>query len=236
MTIKLPERKREPSLSSRPAASQSEPATESESVCKYLSDHPDFFDQNPELLNKMHVPHIERGSAVSLVERQVKNLRSDNHELNQQLQELLDIARENDRLAIRLHRFTLKLLGCENYEDVLSSIRTELEEIFKIDQVVLVFDGDSDQTHDLIKKLFTADAVATCFTDPDRGCFQALYNQHKLQSQEIRSSVVLPLGGSTTTGLLALGSTDEQRFRPGMSTTYLNRLTDLINLILAVHR
>jgi len=233
MTIKLPERKLEPSLSSAPSSSKSEPATESEFVSRYLSDHPDFFDQNPDLLNKMHVPHIERGSAVSLVERQVKNLRSDNHELNQQLQELLDIARDNDQLAIQLHRFTLKLLECDTYKDVLSGIKTELEEIFKIDQVVLNLDQDSDQTRDLIKKLFTTDAVTTCFTDPDKGCFQALYN---LQSQEIRSSVVLPMGGSTTSGLLALGSTDEQRFRPGMSTTYLNRLADLINRILAARR
>ncbi|MFV1993759.1 MAG: DUF484 family protein, partial [Acidiferrobacterales bacterium] len=78
MTIKLPERKLEPTLSSKPLSSQNESATESESVSKYLADHPDFFDQNPELLNKMHVPHVERGSAISLVERQVKNLRSDN--------------------------------------------------------------------------------------------------------------------------------------------------------------
>ena len=229
MTIKLPERKLEPSLSSAPSSPQNEPATENETVYKYLSDHPDFFDQNPELLNKMHVPHVERGSAISLVERQVKNLRSDNHELNQQLQELLDIARENDQLAVQLHGFTLKLLECVTYEDVLSGIKIELEEIFKIDQVVLVFSGDSDQPHDLIKKLFTRDAVTTCFIDPDKGCFQVLYD---LQSQEIRSSVVMPLGGSTTTGLLALGSIDEQRFRPGMSTTYLNRLADLINHIL----
>jgi len=231
MTIKLPERKLEPSLSSAPP-SQGEPMTESEIVHKYLSDHPDFFDQNSGLLSKMHVPHVERGSAVSLVERQVKNLRSDNHELNQQLQELLEIARDNDQLAIRLHRFTLKLLECESHENVLSGIKTGLKEIFKIDQVVLVFDKSSD----LIEKLFTTDAVTTCFIDPEKGCFQALYNQHELQSQEILSSVVLPLGGSTTTGLLALGSTDEKRFRPGMSTTYLNRLADLINHILAVRR
>ncbi len=236
MTIKSPERKLEPTLSSKPFSSQNESASESESVSRYLADHPDFFDQNPELLNKMHVPHVERGSAISLVERQVKNLRSDNHELNQQLQELLGIARENDQLAIRLHRFTLKLLECDTYEDVLSGIKIELEEIFKIDQAVLLFDKSSDQTRKLIKKLFTTDAVTTCFNDPDKGCFQDLYNQHNLQSQEIRSSVVLPLGGSKTTGLLALGSTDEQRFRPGMSTTYLNRLADLINHILAARR
>lgn len=245
MTIKLPERK----LSTR----SEESLPDSEAVSQYLYDHPGFFEQYPELLNNLRLPHTERGSAISLVERQIRNLRSNSKELNQKLQALLDIARENDRLADRLHHFTLTLLECNSLKEVLSAIKSGLVEKFGIEQVVIRFDlnlsankhyekislddineekdGIHLETSTLLEKIFNTNVppVPVCFNHAEKGYFQALFD---LQSNTISSSVVLPLGGHPATGLLALGSTDVQRFRPGMSTMYLTRLTDLINGVL----
>lgn len=248
MTVKLPERK-------LPAAPEKS-LPDGESVSQYLFDHPDFFEKRPDLLNNLRLPHAERGSTISLVERQVQNLRSDSKELNQKLQALLNVARENDHLAERLHHFTLTLLKCNSLAEVLSAIKTGLVDDFGIEQVVLKFDLDDPanknykklalddfekqqdskdiETSALIEKIFTKDAAPApvCFNNADKGYFHALFD---MKTDVIYSSIVLPLGKKTITGLLALGSHDKQRFQPGMSTMYLTRLSDLINVVLVSH-
>jgi len=217
----------------------------SEAVFNYLSEHPGFFEQFPELLNNLHIPHTGRGTAVSLVERQVLALRTSNRKLTHQLQELIEVARANDVLADRLHRFTLTLLKCQSLEDLLSEIKFGLAEKFVIDQVVIRFGtggipnnsseisalvdvaGEPD-TDALLKKIFPAnkETVPVCIGLDEEELFRGLF---ETTASSIKSSVILPLGGDPVSGLLALGSTDEKRFSTGMSVMYLKRLTDIIN-------
>ncbi len=44
---------------------------EDQLVYQYLLEHPAFFQQHPELLARLRLPHAQRG-AVSLVERQLE--------------------------------------------------------------------------------------------------------------------------------------------------------------------
>jgi len=50
---------------------------------------------------------------------------------------------------------------------------------------------------------------------------------------EVRACALIPLGGTTAEGLLALGSHDVARFHAGMGTVYLARLGDLLSRALA---
>jgi len=43
------------------------------------------------------------------------------------------------------------------------------------------------------------------------------------------SVALVPLGDKGSVGLLALGSTDRDRFHPGMSTEFLARMGDLVS-------
>ena len=76
---------------------KTKPALTKRQVAAYLKAHPDFFKGQDELLTQMSIPHV-RGSAISLVERQLLVLRERNTEMSQRLNHLLDVARENDRL------------------------------------------------------------------------------------------------------------------------------------------
>jgi hypothetical protein len=50
----------------------------------------------------------------------------------------------------------------------------------------------------------------------------------------MRSRALLPLGAAEAPwGLLVLGSSDPERYRPGMGTTYLERLAELAEALLA---
>ena len=41
-------------------------------IARYLRTHPQFFDQHPELLESINVPHPYGGRAIPLAERQTK--------------------------------------------------------------------------------------------------------------------------------------------------------------------
>ena len=48
------------------------------------------------------------------------------------------------------------------------------------------------------------------------------------EAPNIGSVAMIPLGGQPPLGLLALGSVDRDRFHPGMSTEFLQRMGELI--------
>jgi uncharacterized protein YigA (DUF484 family) len=49
------------------------------------------------------------------------------------------------------------------------------------------------------------------------------------EANEIGSVALVPLGEKGALGLLALGSSDRDRFHPGMSTEFLARLAELVS-------
>ena len=72
----------------------------------------------------------------------------------------------------------------------------------------------------------------TLFANGKPRCGQARDSQREFlfgpEAAEIGSVALVPLGDKGSVGLLALGSTDRDRFHPGMSTEFLSRMADLI--------
>ena len=66
---------------------ESQPPGE-KAVADYLRDNPDFFQNNTSLLATLQIPH-GCGSAVSLVEHQVRVLRDQNRQLKRKLMDLV---------------------------------------------------------------------------------------------------------------------------------------------------
>src|SRR4030081_1958935 len=84
--------------------------TEEESVSADLQHNPDFFERHHAVLARLRLPHVRGGSTVSLVERQIEVLREKHAALENKLAELVRVARGNDVIADKLHRFTKRLL------------------------------------------------------------------------------------------------------------------------------
>jgi uncharacterized protein YigA (DUF484 family) len=51
-------------------------------------------------------------------------------------------------------------------------------------------------------------------------------------ASEVGSVALIPLGAKASIGFLAIGSNDADRFHPGMSIDFLNRLGDLVSAAL----
>ena len=91
---------------------QTDQELDAQQVADYLRRHPAFFAEYDELLPELIIPH-QPGQAVSLVERQVKLLRERNIDVRHRLNQLMDVARENDRLFEALAAACRSVSSCE---------------------------------------------------------------------------------------------------------------------------
>src|SRR5277367_6797786 len=108
-------------------------------VAEYLQTYPDFFERNSALLAKLRLPHLrDVGATVSLVERQVEVLRERNQSLERKLKELVDVARANDALAVRIHRLSQRLIRAHTLLETINAVEASLREDFDAMHSVLV--------------------------------------------------------------------------------------------------
>ena len=80
-------------------------------VAQFLKANPQFFDQNPQLLESIYVPHPHGGRAIPLTERQIVSLREKVKALEAKLGEFVRFGEDNDAIGEKVHRLSLALLG-----------------------------------------------------------------------------------------------------------------------------
>src|SRR6185369_17166035 len=118
--------------------------TDEERIERYLTLNPDFFERHQAVLARMRLPHMRTGSTVSLVERQVEVLREQKTDADRRLAEFVAVARANDQLADRIHRFTRRLLRAPTAVVALASLEASLREDFDAFHSVLLLTTPSD--------------------------------------------------------------------------------------------
>src|SRR6476659_426066 len=118
--------------------------TDDERIERYLTLNPDFFERHQALLARMRLPHMRTGSTVSLVERQVEVLREQKTDSDRRLAEFVAVARANDQLADRIHRFTRRLLRAPNATTAVATIEASLREDFEAFHSVLLLTAPGD--------------------------------------------------------------------------------------------
>ncbi|MGH8138592.1 MAG: DUF484 family protein [Steroidobacteraceae bacterium] len=212
--------------------------TEEESIAAYLQHNPEFFERHHAVLARLRLPHARGGSTISLVERQIEVLREKHTAVEVKLAEFVRVARANDALADKLHLFTRRLLRAGSREAVIETMESSLRVDFDAIHSVLVLIGvHSDLPPQRFVRTVRADdpslkSFETLFANGKPRCGQARDSQREFlfgtDANDIGSVALVPLGEKGSIGLLALGSTDRDRFHPGMSTEFLARMADLI--------
>jgi uncharacterized protein YigA (DUF484 family) len=215
--------------------------TDEERIERYLTLNPDFFERHQPLLARMRLPHMRTGSTVSLVERQVEVLRDQKTDADRRLAEFIAVARANDQLAERIHRFTRRLLRATTAASAMTALEASLREDFDAFHSVLLLTAPVASLADtefepFLRKLPADDANMRTFeallaTGKPR-CGQVRDTQRDFlfgpEAASIGSVALVPLGEAGSLGLLALGSAERERFHPGMSTEFLKRMGELI--------
>lgn len=216
-------------------------------VGRFLEQTPDYFLRHPELLAALALPHPETGRAVSLVERQVRVLRDRNDRLAGELHDLIAIARDNDQLSERSHRFALAMIEAGSLDEVLDTAHDMLRQEFGIDAVALrltgnprppcprreFVDGDGAAVLDALHaRLGERNRQPLCGASLDPAVLATLFGE---QAAEVQSTAVVDMSRHALRGVLALGSRDPQRFRVDMGTVYLARLGELLMAAVVRH-
>ena len=111
---------------------------EEQAVVQYLHRNADFFEHHPQLLARLRLQHPRNGSTVSLIERQVEVLREKIQTQEQKLAEFVHVARDNNVLAEKIHRFTRRLLRTTGAGAAITEIEASLREDFDTFHAVLV--------------------------------------------------------------------------------------------------
>jgi hypothetical protein len=223
---------------------QPDPSWSAEAVAAYLAEHPDFLQNHPELLVDLIIPH-PTGSAISLIERQVQVLREKQAATERQLRQLIEVARDNDRLAERMHKLALALLDCATLGEVIGAVHDNLSGAFEADRVaLLLFD-------DRVSGPTLENARWLSARSPELAEFENILNSRKPicgrlttaqlgglfgpEPSALGSAVVIPLAETEPFGLLGIGSRDVERFQHGMGITFLQQLGRLVSHALSRH-
>jgi uncharacterized protein YigA (DUF484 family) len=213
-----------------------------EVVASYLRKHPDFFTNHPDLLEEVELKH-ESGSASSLIERQVEQLRASNLDLSKQLSRLVQVASDNEQLMSRLHRLTLDLMTIDSRREFFTQLGNSLLNDFNADILqICLFDEAAAQAAG-------EDVMAIAIDDPalepfrvqleKSGTVCGRLGEQKLEflfgskARWVQSAAVVPIGENGAEGLMAIGSSDPTRFYPGMGTLFLDLLANVISTRLA---
>lgn len=210
-------------------------------IAAYLLAHPDFFERHLDVLQTLRVPHV-CGSAVSLLERQMQLMRDQNRQLRQRLQELLQVARENDCLAARMQNLNLVLIETHSLDDLLPSIQNVLCNEFNADFAALKLSLFMPQIGLSERDRLSAAALEACHDVLHRDqpwCGQPTSQQSRWlfdeAAPEVASAALIPLlVAEEWRGLLAIGSRDPERFYSGAGTVFLSRIGELVSRALQV--
>ncbi|MCK5859663.1 DUF484 family protein [Abyssibacter sp.] len=212
-------------------------ATE-EDVIAFIEQRPEFFAEHPQLLEEIELAHAA-GSAASLIERQVAVLRQRNEQLRERMHQLAEVARQNERRMRKANELAVALLGAASAEDAIAIAQAQLTRAFAVDAVLVgLYDGNAVSNamhidHDHPVRGLYADLIRTGLIEC--GPLGDAARAQLFGEQAVASAAVVPMDRVNPLGLLAVGSDDPGRFRPGMGTLFLDLIADLLTAAIRRH-
>jgi hypothetical protein len=200
-------------------------------LARFLRANPQFFDQNPELLESIHVPHPYGGRAIPLAERQTVALREKVKALEGRLGEMIQFGEENGAISEKVHRLSVALVAARDFPALARSLYFHLREDFAVPHVAMrvwgksvPVDFEESQAVDEAQRQQAAMMGSPQCGPAGGNPFASWFRD---AAEHVRSLALVPLGQTSVIGLLALGSEDPQRFYPDMGTLYLRRIGEL---------
>ncbi len=217
-------------------------AKELQLVRDYLIDHPDFFEENPDILEAINLSH-DSGKAISLVERQITIMRDKNKALSSQVEQLIVTAKNNDQLLAKTHQLVLKLIQAEDLNSLIKTLDTRLKDDFNTEFYSLTL---------IDKGLYASKIAANLVSEEDaKSKISSLLSAQKAVSGVLReeqinllfeqsansvaSVIALPLNSSEPLGVLALGSSDADFYTHDIGTVFIDYIGALLNELIPKH-
>jgi uncharacterized protein YigA (DUF484 family) len=212
----------------------SQPALHAEDIANYLDKNRTFFHVFPNLLDELSLPHPKSGKAVSLLERQVYQLREQRDGLQVEVDGLMDVAGENSALFQKVQDFTKALMATQTDQKAVDCIYEYMSGLFEVDYISLVTWDVPKTSLKGVSQLGVSQTWSETLKNrvhlnqPACGLLEKEWQNGLFHTQDPMTSVcVLPLGVDHVWGVLALGSQTE-RFHPSLGTYFLKMMAELV--------
>lgn len=198
-------------------------------VRAFLLQNPEFFAEHSDLLEKIKLPHEQKGS-VSLVEIQSDQLRKKVRQLNFKLNQLVSIAKQNEKIYRVYTDLNVQLLRCESVAEVQFTLEDVLQERLQLSSAVIKSFKGPHAIPELQQRLFTEKRFK------NTNFFFGRLSQHERQllfgESPAESVALMLLGDNRELGILGISSSDASHFTPDMDTLLLQQLRQVLNIIL----
>ena len=212
---------------------------EIEKIAEYIRANPRFFEQYPDILMNLQVPHPHGGRTVSISERQILALREKAKFLERKLAELIQFGEENDAISGKIHTLACLLIGTRSIDEVIDTLEGQLTENFEVPHVTMRlwpnYKAQSPSRDEFTPTNQELQGFAHAMSVPYCGQ-HAVYETHRWfgeSAPQLKSFAMVPLRHGATFGLLVMASEDAERFYPEMGTLYVQRIGELASAALA---
>ena len=209
-------------------------------VADYLILNPNFFKENPEVLNSIEIVH-DSGAAVSLIQRQVELLRTDYNSTTDKLMELLANAKNNDDIFILTKKLILDLIDASNIEEITALLEKRFKKDFGADESRLMFFTESNKNipKGRIKNpAESADRLAGLMKSGESFYGEVKQDITKFifyDETAIKEVALIPLTSNTLKGMIALGSARQGKYTENKDTLFLDFVAEVVSGLIDNH-
>ena len=181
----------------------------------YLLKNTDFFLSRESIVSELNFKHSP-GKAESLLERQVRKLRSEQKDLLDNLSVFLSNASENEDLFTKSKALVLKVVTAEDEETLIELMPKNLKKIFDVDVAYLKF-----FTSRQMNSLEESTGMTFSVGETKHGSFASEKIQILFGDDSIKSVVISVFKNKNKIGLLLIGSKDKTRYLGDEDTTFI---------------
>ncbi|GIS85342.1 MAG: hypothetical protein CM1200mP16_16420 [Nitrospina sp.] len=221
-------------------------------VAIYLDEHPEFFNEYPELLRRIKeikeedLP-IKPINTLSLADRIIKRVQNDKENLKNKLEWLFEISRANEKIQDHLYEIEQLVLTSTNLDQMVNQLKKEIPNRFGIPKVGVcliqgfptilwkivlkgAYKGDLDETVKFISKE-TASNWFNGKPQPvlvERSRVRCIW-PISIEDDSINSEALIPIvAQENLVGIIAFGSPKTFHFHEGLGTEFLERMADKV--------
>ncbi len=209
-------------------------------IAEYLILNPNFFKENPEVLNSIEIIH-ESGAAVSLIQKQVELLRSNYNSTTDKLMELLGIAKNNEDIFILTKELILSLINASSIEEIVALIEKSFVADFgaKKSKVLFFTESSKNLPKGRVKNPAEARNILGNLLKPGKiFCGEVNKKVAKFifnQKTGVKEIALVPLNSSSLLGLIALGSDQPGKYSDNKDSLFLDFIAEVVSKLIDGH-
>lgn len=223
-------------------------------VAVYLNEHPEFFNEYPELLQKIQsIDHsdlpLEPLQTLSIADRIIKRAHDDKEHMKSRLEWFVEIIEANETLQENLFEIERVALTTQDLPTMLCWFCEEFSSRFNLPKVrVYLLDGPNAFGEDRLKEKVNGiskdrvefvdmDTLANWFPEGKTPILRSELNGDSeifgriINDKQVNSEVLIPIiFRDELVGAVCMGSEDPYRFYDGLRTDFLVRTVEKLGI------